>query len=295
MRSLDRSLTVAVGGLFAITCLLACAKTGDAASQETLMAAGLDALYSRHDPITAVAQFRKVLEHNPVHYGATFQLASALDQAGDADQARSVWVRVLAMADGYNDRKTADEAWARLAKPDALTEAAMQAGLDALYSSHDPARAAALFRQVLKRTPTHYGATYQLAAALDAAGRPEEARPWWQRMLAMADRSADKATAEVARARLDKPEAASEEVMMQAGLDARYRYHDANAAVAAFEKVLQQNPAHYGATYQLAAALDAAGRADQARPRWEKVLQMAEGYRDKETADTARARIAGTP
>jgi cytochrome c-type biogenesis protein CcmH/NrfG len=199
------------------------------------------------------------------------------------------------MADAYNDRKTADEAWARLAKPDALTEAAMKAGLDALYSSHDPVRAAALFRQVLKRTPTHYGATYQLAAALDATGRPEEARPWWERMLAMAERSADKASAEVARARLDKPDPASDEMRMQVGLDALYKHHDANAAAAVFRKVLQQNPTHYGATYQLAAALDAAGRAGEARPLWEKVLQMAEGYNDKQTAETARARMARAP
>jgi Tfp pilus assembly protein PilF len=55
--------------------------------------------------------------------------------------------------------------------------AAMQAGLDALYTRHDPPAAETEFRKVLAANPTHYGATYQLAAALDAAGRPDEARP----------------------------------------------------------------------------------------------------------------------
>jgi Tfp pilus assembly protein PilF len=58
-------------------------------------------------------------------------------------------------------------------------EAMMQAGLDALYTKSDPNTAATLFRQVLARHPTHYGATFQLATALDRAGEADEARPLW--------------------------------------------------------------------------------------------------------------------
>jgi hypothetical protein len=34
-----------------------------------------------------------------------------------------------------------------------------------------------------------------------------------------------------------------------------------------------------------------AGRPAEARPLWEKVLRMAEGYQDAATADTARSRV----
>jgi tetratricopeptide repeat protein len=52
-------------------------------------------------------------------------------------------------------------------------QAAMRAGLDALYQRNDPAAAVARFREVLARNPTHYGATLQLAKALDRSGCPE--------------------------------------------------------------------------------------------------------------------------
>jgi hypothetical protein len=56
----------------------------------------------------------------------------------------------------------------------------MRAALDALYQRHDPTGAAAEFQQVLAENPTHHGATFQLAAALDAAGKRAEARPLWK-------------------------------------------------------------------------------------------------------------------
>jgi tetratricopeptide (TPR) repeat protein len=79
---------------------------------------------------------------------------------------------------------------------------------------------------------------------------------------------------------------------MQAGLDALYIRRDPDMAAAQFLKVLERNPNYYGATFHLAYALDAAGKRDEARPWWEKVLRMAESYNDKQTADTARARLA---
>jgi len=81
---------------------------------------------------------------------------------------------------------------------------------------------------------------------------------------------------------------------MRAGLDALAK-GDPGAAAGEFRKVLERNPAHYGATYQLAAALDRAGKGAEARPLWEKVLKMAEGYNDKATVAAARARLARTP
>jgi tetratricopeptide (TPR) repeat protein len=177
------------------------------AGQEALMKAGLDALYTQHDLEAAVARFRKVLELNPGHYGATFQLATALDRAGRPAEARPYWEKAKTMAEEAKDVETLAAASARLAKPEVMTEeetqaALMRAGLDALYKKNDPAAAVAAFRQVLARSPTHYGATFQLATALDRAGKPAEARPLWEKVQKMAEQFNDKETLTIARARL---------------------------------------------------------------------------------------------
>jgi Tfp pilus assembly protein PilF len=78
----------------------------------------------------------------------------------------------------------------------------MRLGLDALYQQHDPDTAAGYFRKLLEQNPSHYGAHYQLAAALDAAGKREEARGWWEQMLSMAEATGDNVTADTARGRL---------------------------------------------------------------------------------------------
>src|SRR5712692_8360719 len=77
-------------------------------SEAALMQVGLDLLYADSDPAAAAAQFRKVLERNPTHYGATFQLATALDRAGQPAEARPVWERMLRMAEAIGDGPTAD-------------------------------------------------------------------------------------------------------------------------------------------------------------------------------------------
>jgi len=171
----------------------------------------------------------------------------------------------------------------------------MKAGLDALSARHDPGVAVAAFRKVLEHNPNHYGATFQLAAALEAAGRPDEARPLWEKMLAMAESHDDKQTAATARAHLAGDGSGSEAATMQAGLDAFYARHDSAEAIGQFRKVLARNPTHYGATFQLASALDAADKRAEARPLWEKTLQMADATQDTATADTARARLQAKP
>lgn len=55
------------------------------------------------------------------------------------------------------------------------------------------------------------------------------------------------------------------------------------------------NPNHYGATFQLARALDQAGKPAEARPLWEKALEMAEGFKDAKTAEMAKDRLARHP
>src|SRR5439155_701815 len=101
-------------------------------------------------------------------------LGNVLAKSGRTEEAAAAYRRAAAL--DPRDR-AAPQALARLASGADQDEALMRAGLDALRPLHDPARAAALFRQGLEHSPTHYGATFQLAAALDAAGRTGEARP----------------------------------------------------------------------------------------------------------------------
>ena len=111
-------LVAVVGGAYWAKTRSAPVEVVGSASQEALMKAGLDALYTRNDPNAAAAQFRMLLAVNPTHYGATFQLAMALDRAGKPAEARPLWEKALKMAEGYNDKATAEAARARLtAKP----------------------------------------------------------------------------------------------------------------------------------------------------------------------------------
>lgn len=189
--------------VLALTVLGSC--RGPLASNQTdeLMRAGLDALYQRNDPGTAVADFEKLLAIKPDHYGASFQLAVALERAGRADQARPVWLRVKSMAERCRDNSTAAIARQHLGeKPPDRVETLMSAGLAALYGQHDPAAAAVAFRQALALNPEHYGANFQLATALDQAGKAAEARPYWEKVLKLAEAYKDLPTIDTARRRL---------------------------------------------------------------------------------------------
>jgi hypothetical protein len=110
-----------VGGSIALfyideEALAATRKSTDKDIEAAMMKAGLDALYEKHNYDKAIEQFRKVLERNPTHYGATFQLARAFDRAGRQAEAYPLWEKVLRMAEMYNDRITADTARAHLQK-----------------------------------------------------------------------------------------------------------------------------------------------------------------------------------
>jgi len=174
-------------------------------------------------------------------------------------------------------------------------EALMKSGLDALYVKRNPEAAVKAFRKVLAKSPAHYGANFQLAKALDQAGKPAEAVPQWEKSLAMAEAIRDEETADTARKRLGRTGPSPEDAAMRAGLDALYGTKDAAAAIVEFRKVLEMNPNHYGANFQLAKALDQAGKPAEARSQWEKVLKMAEGIRDAGTAEIAKGRLAQRP
>jgi len=171
----------------------------------------------------------------------------------------------------------------------------MQQGMQQLYQQNDPVAAEQTFRAVLAHTSTHYGARYQLAVALDRGGRPAEARREWTEVLRDAKTYNDSASIRTAQSRLAAPDTAGPAAMMVHGLDLLYRQNNPTDAATQFRAVLKKNPTHYGATYQLATALDRAGRQGEARELWVKVLGMATTYKDEKTATTARARLASAP
>jgi cytochrome c-type biogenesis protein CcmH/NrfG len=204
----------------------------------------------------------------------------------------TLFVGTLAMFQVGCNRKDDTEAGAPSTTTAAPSDdAQMQAGLDDLYKTGDANAAIDVFREVLKNNPTHYGARYQLAKALDMAGKPQEARPVWQQVLVAADNIHDTASAQAARARLAAPDTVSEAGMMAIGLNMMYKQNNPAGAADQFRKVLQKNPTHYGATFQLAKALDQQGKKAEARPYWQKVVTMADAIKDKTTADTARGRL----
>jgi Tfp pilus assembly protein PilF len=171
------------------------------------------------------------------------------------------------------------------------TDARMTEGLDLLYKRNDPYAAEQAFRDVLKANPSHYGAHFQLAKAIDREGKPAEARPLYEEMLKSAQAINDTATISLVQARLAQPDTVGAEGLMATGLHDLYTVNDPAGAAEQFKKVLAKNPTHYGATYQLAAALDKAGKSAEARPYWEKTLAMAKTYNDTATIATAQAKL----
>ena len=84
---------------------------------ERAMKAGLSAMYERKAFRAAVPLFREVLANRPDHYGATFQLAKALDQSGDSASALPVWKHMLDLARSAGDSATLQSVKSRLGIP----------------------------------------------------------------------------------------------------------------------------------------------------------------------------------
>jgi hypothetical protein len=83
-------------------------------SEQSNMKTGLELLYQQHDADGAAEKFREVLTENPNHYGAQFQLATALDRLGRYAESRPIWERVATLARSYNDSETLNTARAHL-------------------------------------------------------------------------------------------------------------------------------------------------------------------------------------
>jgi tetratricopeptide (TPR) repeat protein len=88
--------------------------TADPTSTEAAMLAGLVYQYRLGDSATAVERYRTVLDLDPHHYGAHYQIAVALLGAGRRDAALAAWARFVPMAEAIDDRKSIDGAPAEL-------------------------------------------------------------------------------------------------------------------------------------------------------------------------------------
>src|SRR2546427_4453554 len=174
----------------------------------------------------ALANAQQAVRLRPDLAMTHFYLGQALQKMGRIEEAGAAHAQAVLLNPRYREAK---EALTHLRRADPHSEAMMSAGLDALYARRDPSAAAAEFRRVLERNPHHYGATFQLAMALDGAGKPTEARPLWEQALTMAESFNDKETAATARARLAKPDVASDdsiqEGIMKTGLHFLYTQH----------------------------------------------------------------------
>ncbi len=155
------------------------------------------------DGLAASENLRILLAANPDHYGATYQIARALDMAGVPAEARSYWEKALEKAEEFQDSASIAAIRDRLDRPDTLSdEQRMTRGVDLMYRLDDPAGAAVFLREIVQRSPTHYGANFQLATALERSGNAAEARQWWQKFERLAIAIGDSANLAVAREKL---------------------------------------------------------------------------------------------
>ena len=164
-------------------------------------------------------------------------------------------------------------------------EALMRHAVTLLHQHDEPIAAADILRRVLAAMPSHYGAQYQLAAALERSGQSEAALEAWSRFLV---------TARAYGSDVDIAQAAQRIAMLRSllhGIEALEVRDDADAAAHAFRIALRSHPGHFGAQYQLARALDAAGDTEEATKAWLAVLTAAKRLGDDAIADAARARI----
>jgi tetratricopeptide (TPR) repeat protein len=151
------------------------------------------------------------------------------------------------------------------------------------------------FLRALPLSLQRYRVARGLAMAYAGLGWPDSSATHVDRM-----RSLDPAAAErdvppiltaIATSRPAPRAAAPQDTaLMRQGLEL-LRVGTAEDAARVFQRVLAANPTHYGATYQLAVALDLSGRRDQARDVWLTVLGMATQYRDTAVMRRARDRL----
>ncbi|MGB0640216.1 MAG: hypothetical protein ACPGTU_12825 [Myxococcota bacterium] len=91
--------------------------SGQVSKLSAVMEEGVNLLHGSQQPDAAITRFNTVLSAWPSHYGASYQVAVAYEQAGQLEAAKEAWGLVLSNARAIgetNDTKAAADALARL-------------------------------------------------------------------------------------------------------------------------------------------------------------------------------------
>ncbi len=157
----------------------------------------------------ATVRAEAALAISPQSAKIRFLLMKIYKAAGETGKLCKLVSEALALvpndADALEYRASCDPGAAAAAKAEGDVKSKMSAAVETMYTKKDPAAAVPLFQQILAENPTHFGATFQLAKALDATGRRAEARPIWEKLLPMAEGYKDRETTAVAKKRLSEP------------------------------------------------------------------------------------------
>jgi tetratricopeptide (TPR) repeat protein len=181
--------------------------------------------------------------------------------------------------------------WSAAAGPDE----ARQRATDLLARGNDPNRAASLLARAIGREGARADDLALVARALDAAGRPHDARVFWTRVAAAESPGAGPLGTEAFdRLGDSRPAGTGGDALdpdLQAAVRLLYTDRAPARALAALDEVLAANPSHYGARFQRARALSLLGRKREAQTAWRLVLALASRISDRATMATARAEL----
>lgn len=159
-------------------------------SVEQSMNQGVSLLHELGDPETAIRHFSAVLEYNPEHYGAVYQIAKAFEQTQQLRLAHQAWTTFEPMAQQSGDTPSllhAQKRIATLTRQMVEFDEHMSTGVDLLHVQGRPADALSYFEDVRGAWPAHYGARYQYALALEQTGQNGAAESAWLQFLAAAE------------------------------------------------------------------------------------------------------------
>lgn len=210
LRGYDDSL--APGGV-TITSEKNAASIMNEASVEQAMIQGVSLLHELGDPEAAISHFSTVLEYNPEHYGALYQIASAFERTQQLYLAHLTWVKFEPLARQSKDSTSLSHAQERIATLKirmSTLEEKMVKGVELLHGQGRPAEALPYFEDLRNAWPSHYGARYQHALALEQTGQHGASEGAWLQFLASAEDNNNREDIQTAKAAIVRVRALQE-------------------------------------------------------------------------------------
>ncbi len=260
---------------------------------------GTAAARSGNDAV-ADSAFRRVLELQPNHPGALFERAGLEDRRGTAADARREWEKAAAgtrseaaywnlalAAQRQGDQKAAIEALQRLVGGNRQRHDAWYLLGELLSEDARPAEAAKAFAEALRIKPDWLDAQFNFgllawrAGHLDrawqafesAAGRQPERAEMHEAMAQLAVERGDANRAAEALKKVDRRGGGSETLSFNVAV-ALQRAGRAREAEALYRRTVTANPAFVEGLVNLGHALEAQGDRDGAAECWQKALDL---------------------